>query len=252
MRTSMPVVLADGTVGWHQWTNHAIVDDRGHLLELQGVGRDITDQKRAQDALGQLEARNSAMLRAIPDLMFVVLRDGTYVDYHARDPQAAVRPARAVHRPHGARHHAGAAGRCPHGRDRTRQRVGRPGRRRVRPADGRAALLRGSTRPLRARTDPEHRPRRHGIEAGDGSEPQPGRTADQQPGGRACADRPRPARRRMPGDGEPDRRSRASCAGRATTRRVRASRSCCARSSSARPTSPKPSGSCRTACTRRC
>jgi signal transduction histidine kinase len=27
------------------------------------------------------------MLRAIPDLMFVLLRDGTYVDYHARDPK---------------------------------------------------------------------------------------------------------------------------------------------------------------------
>ena len=159
------VVLADGTVGWQQWTNHAIVDDRGHVVELQGVGRDITDQKRAQDALGQLEARNSAMLRAIPDLMFVVLRDGTYVDYHARDPQAALRPARAVHRPHGARHHAAGAGRCPHGRDRTRQRVGRPGRRRVRLADGAAALLRGAARPHRARTDPEHRARRHGIEA---------------------------------------------------------------------------------------
>ena len=81
------VVLADGAVGWQHWTNHAIVDDRGRVIELQGVGRDITDQKRAQDALGQLEARNSAMLRAIPDLMFVVLRDGTYVDYHARDPR---------------------------------------------------------------------------------------------------------------------------------------------------------------------
>ena len=86
------VILADGTVGWQHWTNHAVVDDRGDVVELQGVGRDITDQKRAQDALGQLEARNSAMLRAIPDPMFVVLRDGTYVDYHARDPRTLFVP----------------------------------------------------------------------------------------------------------------------------------------------------------------
>ena len=86
------VLLADGTVGWQHWTNRAILDDRGHVLEVQGVGRDITDQRRAQDALGQLEARNSAMLRAIPDLMFVVLRDGTYVDYHARDPKVLFVP----------------------------------------------------------------------------------------------------------------------------------------------------------------
>jgi PAS domain S-box-containing protein len=80
------VLLADGGIGWQHWINHAILDERGRLVEIQGVGRDITDRKRAEEALVQLEARNSAILRAIPDLMFVLRRDGTYVDYHARDP----------------------------------------------------------------------------------------------------------------------------------------------------------------------
>ena len=80
-----PVTLADGSIGWHHWLNHAILDSRGRVVELQGVGRDITEQRRAQEALGQAEARNRAMLRAIPDLMFVLTPDGTYVDYHARD-----------------------------------------------------------------------------------------------------------------------------------------------------------------------
>ena len=80
-----PVTLPDGNVGWHHWVNHAILDSRGQVVEVQGVGRDITEQKRAQDALTLVEARNRAMLRAIPDLMFVLTRDGTYVDYHARD-----------------------------------------------------------------------------------------------------------------------------------------------------------------------
>src|SRR5262245_25498060 len=31
------------------------------------------------------EARNNAILRALPDLMFVQTRDGVYVDYNARD-----------------------------------------------------------------------------------------------------------------------------------------------------------------------
>lgn len=83
----LPVLLPDGTSGWHSWTNHAIRGDAGHVQEFQGVGRDITEQKRAQEALSHAEARHSAMLRAIPDLMFVLLRDGTYVDCHARDPK---------------------------------------------------------------------------------------------------------------------------------------------------------------------
>jgi PAS domain S-box-containing protein len=42
-------------------------------------------RRRAEEAVGQLEARNRAILRAIPDAVFVVMRDGTYVDYQARD-----------------------------------------------------------------------------------------------------------------------------------------------------------------------
>lgn len=87
-----PVMLGDGTIGWHHWTNHPICDDRGRIVEFQGVGRDITEQRRAQDALVQAETRNSAMLRAVPDLMFVLLRDGTYVDYHARDSHLLFAP----------------------------------------------------------------------------------------------------------------------------------------------------------------
>ncbi|HZM96575.1 MAG TPA: DUF2182 domain-containing protein [Vicinamibacterales bacterium] len=87
------VTLADGTVGWQHWINHAIVDSSGRLVELQGVGRDITARKRAEEAIRGLEARNSAMLRAIPDLMFVILLDGTFVDYHAKDPNLLYMPA---------------------------------------------------------------------------------------------------------------------------------------------------------------
>jgi PAS domain S-box-containing protein len=81
------VMLPDGSVGWMHWVNQAIADDDGRVSELQAVGRDITDRKRAEEALGELETRNSAMLRAIPDLMLVLNRDGTYLDYHARDPK---------------------------------------------------------------------------------------------------------------------------------------------------------------------
>jgi signal transduction histidine kinase len=38
------------------------------------------------------EARSRAILRAIPDLMFVIRRDGTYVDFHARDRAALFVP----------------------------------------------------------------------------------------------------------------------------------------------------------------
>jgi len=87
-----PVCLPDGTEGWHRWSHSAIVDQHGRVTEYQGVGRDITEQKRAENALRSAEQRNSAILRAIPDLMFVLRRDGTYVDYHARDSSVLFLP----------------------------------------------------------------------------------------------------------------------------------------------------------------
>ena len=42
-------------------------------------------RRRAEAALRQSEMRNSAMLRALPDLVFVIDRDGRYLDYHTRD-----------------------------------------------------------------------------------------------------------------------------------------------------------------------
>jgi signal transduction histidine kinase len=79
------VTRADGTVGWHLWMNLAILDANGNLVEFQGVGHDVTERHISEEALRRAESRSSAILRAIPDLMFVVLRDGTYIDYHARD-----------------------------------------------------------------------------------------------------------------------------------------------------------------------
>lgn len=42
------VFRADGAVCWTQWTNHAIYDGRGRLVEIQATGRDITQQKAAE------------------------------------------------------------------------------------------------------------------------------------------------------------------------------------------------------------
>ena len=56
------------------------------------------ESKRAaelQAAVASAEARNSAILQAIPDLMFVLARDGTYLDYHARDPKLLFAPSDA-------------------------------------------------------------------------------------------------------------------------------------------------------------
>lgn len=42
------IILPCGEIRWQQWTNRALFDDSGNILELQGVGRDITELKQAE------------------------------------------------------------------------------------------------------------------------------------------------------------------------------------------------------------
>ena len=47
------IAMPDGRTRWQQWTDRAIFDDHGTLIEYQSVGRDITDNKRSEVELRQ-------------------------------------------------------------------------------------------------------------------------------------------------------------------------------------------------------
>lgn len=53
----MAAVLQDGSDGWEHWTDRALFDEQGRLREYQSVGRDVTQQRRAEQALRQSEER---------------------------------------------------------------------------------------------------------------------------------------------------------------------------------------------------
>jgi PAS domain S-box-containing protein len=50
-------LLPDGHIGWQQWVDHAIFDDNGKVVEFQGIGRDITERKRAEEEIQALAGR---------------------------------------------------------------------------------------------------------------------------------------------------------------------------------------------------
>ena len=51
------VFAAGGEVRWQQWTDRAIFDAEGRIVEYQSVGRDITERREAEEALKYSEAR---------------------------------------------------------------------------------------------------------------------------------------------------------------------------------------------------
>ncbi|MCJ7533758.1 MAG: PAS domain S-box protein [Anaerolineales bacterium] len=73
----------DGSIRWLYEKGRAIYSEQGQPLWLDGVFLDITERKRAEQALQQANERLQATLNALPDLMFEVDREGRVYDYRA-------------------------------------------------------------------------------------------------------------------------------------------------------------------------
>jgi PAS domain S-box-containing protein len=71
------VIRPDGSVGWHQWLDHVISD--GRKIELQGIGRDITDRKRAEQALISSEEFNRQIVQSSSDCVKVLDLEGNLI-----------------------------------------------------------------------------------------------------------------------------------------------------------------------------
>lgn len=75
----------DGSHYVEEQTITPLTDDEGEITHFVAIKQDITEREASAQALRQSEARQSALLNAIPDLMFRNHRDGTYLDYHVTD-----------------------------------------------------------------------------------------------------------------------------------------------------------------------
>ena len=69
---------------------------RGEELRMVELAANIAgiaiDHQRTLEALRRSEERNRAILRAIPDWMFILSADGVFLDYHAKDPADLLLP----------------------------------------------------------------------------------------------------------------------------------------------------------------
>lgn len=60
-----------------------LYNESGEPYAICGISTDITERKRAEDALRSSMATNRALLNAIPDLMFRINRSGIFVNFKA-------------------------------------------------------------------------------------------------------------------------------------------------------------------------
>ena len=55
-----------GSLRWHRWIDRGIFDAEGNLVEIQAVGRDITEEREAQELLRRSEENYRRLYSALP------------------------------------------------------------------------------------------------------------------------------------------------------------------------------------------
>ncbi len=69
----------DGQKRWLQTSKLPLKDDKGNIIGLIGIGRDITEQRLAQEALQEERNQLRTLIDNLPDLIFFKDLDGKYI-----------------------------------------------------------------------------------------------------------------------------------------------------------------------------
>lgn len=82
----------NGGIVWVESYLSPILDQNGRVDGVRGVILDVSGRKHTEETLRETEEKNSAIVAAIPDLIFLQTSDGVYFDYHAKDPADLLLP----------------------------------------------------------------------------------------------------------------------------------------------------------------
>jgi PAS domain S-box-containing protein len=70
----------DGSTRWLEQSINGIYDKNGELTGIMGVAREITERKKAKDALQQSEESYRGLFNSVNDAIYVIDREGKFID----------------------------------------------------------------------------------------------------------------------------------------------------------------------------
>ena len=75
------IVRGENPVGWQEWTNHGIFNDQGRLIEVQAIGRDITQQLELELELRANQEKLNSILGSVQGVIWSMSADHSQTLY---------------------------------------------------------------------------------------------------------------------------------------------------------------------------
>ncbi len=90
------IIKPDGQVRWVSDRTKITYDADNRPIQLDGIVSDITEKKAAEKKSIDQERRIKAILKTMPDLLFVIDKDGYYQEVFANDPSVLLLPPEEI------------------------------------------------------------------------------------------------------------------------------------------------------------
>ena len=81
METEVKIVTPAGEVQYFLTSADPLMNPNGEVLYVNCVSKEITQLKKVEQALKESEGQLAAILAAVPDMIFILNRQGVYLDY---------------------------------------------------------------------------------------------------------------------------------------------------------------------------
>ncbi|HVJ89561.1 MAG TPA: histidine kinase dimerization/phospho-acceptor domain-containing protein, partial [Labilithrix sp.] len=95
----VPCKRGDGTLRWTEQKFSAVRDERGEIVAFEGIVRDVTSRKNAQDALVEADRRKDEFLAVLSHELrnpLTPIRHGLYILAHAEPGSSQANRARTI------------------------------------------------------------------------------------------------------------------------------------------------------------
>lgn len=90
------IIKPDGEMRWIATKAFPVKNNQGDIIRYAGISEDVTKRKLTEQSEREKTNNLNATIAALPDILFFMSKDGTYLDVHTKEPEKLLVPKESI------------------------------------------------------------------------------------------------------------------------------------------------------------